>query len=178
MDGLWLIGERVRLRALEPEDLEPLYLWENDSALWERGNTLAPFSRYILREYIASGGGDLYESRQLRLMVEERETGLPVGLIDLFDFEPRHSRAECGILIDRRWQGRGLATDALRALVRYASGFLRLHQLYAYIPLSNVPCRRLFARCGFEEAGILRDWIRMPGGGYSDVVISQAVSGD
>ena len=36
-----LENERVCLRALEPEDLELLYRWENDSELWEVGNTLA-----------------------------------------------------------------------------------------------------------------------------------------
>ena len=41
----WLDGRRVRLRALEPEDLEALYGWENDPATWEQGCTLAPYSR-------------------------------------------------------------------------------------------------------------------------------------
>ena len=35
-----LSNDRVRLRALEPEDLELLYRWENDPELWEVGNTL------------------------------------------------------------------------------------------------------------------------------------------
>ena len=49
----YLSDEEIRLRALEPEDLEVLYRWENDSTLWEVGNTLAPFSRYALKRYIA-----------------------------------------------------------------------------------------------------------------------------
>ena len=36
---------QVRLRALEPEDLDILYRYENDSSLWEVGTTIAPFSR-------------------------------------------------------------------------------------------------------------------------------------
>lgn len=49
-----LSNDRVRLRALEPEDLELLYRWENDPELWEVGNTLAPlFPLYI--EGIYSG---------------------------------------------------------------------------------------------------------------------------
>ena len=60
-----LSNDRVRLRALEPEDLELLYRWENDPELWEVGNTLAPYSRYILKEYIAGSDRSIYESRQL-----------------------------------------------------------------------------------------------------------------
>ena len=66
-----LSNDRVRLRALEPEDLELLYRWENDPELWEVGNTLAPYSRYILKEYIAGSDRSIYESRQLRFMIEE-----------------------------------------------------------------------------------------------------------
>ena len=57
-----LSNDRVRLRALEPEDLELLYRWENDPELWEVGNTLAPYSRYILKEYIAGSDRSIYET--------------------------------------------------------------------------------------------------------------------
>ena len=46
---------QVRLRALEPEDLDILYRYENDSSLWEVGTTIAPFSRKQLYDYIAGG---------------------------------------------------------------------------------------------------------------------------
>ena len=78
-----LSNDRVRLRALEPEDLELLYRWENDPELWEVGNTLAPYSRYILKEYIAGSDRSIYESRQLRFMIEECDTGTSVGIVDL-----------------------------------------------------------------------------------------------
>ena len=78
-----LSNDRVRLRALEPEDLELLYRWENDPELWEVGNTLAPYSRYILKEYIAGSDRSIYESRQLRFMIEDCDTGTSVGIVDL-----------------------------------------------------------------------------------------------
>ncbi len=93
-----LSNDRVRLRALEPEDLDLLYRWENDPVLWEVGNTLAPYSRYLLKEYIAGSDRSIYESRQLRFMIEECDTGISVGIVDLFDFEPHPNRAACGII--------------------------------------------------------------------------------
>ena len=157
-----LSNDRVRLRALEPEDLELLYRWENDPELWEVGNTLAPYSRYILKEYIAGSDRSIYESRQLRFMIEECDTGTSVGIVDLFD------------LLDRRYQGRGFATEALRLLMEYAYTFLKLHQLYVHIPVANEPSKKLFTRLGFVEAGTLKDWIRTPDG-YSDVCIMQLI---
>lgn len=162
------------MRALEPEDLDLLYRWENDPELWEIGNTLAPYSRYTLKEYIAGSDRSIYESRQLRLMIEERATGASIGIVDLFDFDPHPGRAACGILLDRRYQGHGFATEALRLLMEYAYTFLKLHQLYAHIPVGNEPSTNLFTRLGFVEAGILKDWIRTTRG-YADVRIMQSV---
>lgn len=171
-----LEDKRIRLRALEPEDLDVLYRWENDPSLWEVGDTLAPYSRYLLKEYIANSHQGIYESHQLRMMIELINEQRPVGLIDLFDFEPRHARAACGILIDPACQGEGLATEALRLMMEYAFSHLRLHQLYVHIPVTNEPSKRLFTRCGFKESGILKDWT-ITSDGYSDVWIMQKVKG-
>lgn len=168
-----LMNDRIRLRALEPEDLTLLYRWENDACLWEEGSTLAPFSRYILREYIAHSGRDIYESHQLRLMVENREAGVGIGLIDLFDFDPHANRAACGILIDTAYRGQGFSTEAIRLLMEYAYTFLKIHQLYAHVPVHNKPSLLTFAHCGFVECGRLKDWIQTSKG-YSDVYIMQA----
>ena len=43
----------VRLRAMEPEDLDALYRIENDRDVWDVGENNVPYSRYILHDYIA-----------------------------------------------------------------------------------------------------------------------------
>ena len=60
----------VKLRALEPEDLEMLYTIENNQSEWNVGATNVPYSRYVLRDYIANTASDIYADRQLRLMVD------------------------------------------------------------------------------------------------------------
>lgn len=71
----------VRLRAPEPEDLELLYSWENNPEWWELGNTLAPYSRYLLKEYIAESHRDIFDLKQLRLMIDLCSTGQTVGML-------------------------------------------------------------------------------------------------
>ena len=78
-----LENEMIRLRALEPEDLELLYRWENNPDLWELGNTMSPYSRYILKEYIRESHRDIFDTRQLRLMIELRSTGAAIGTVDI-----------------------------------------------------------------------------------------------
>ncbi|PQJ23517.1 GNAT family N-acetyltransferase, partial [Tenacibaculum sp. SG-28] len=64
-----LHGEHIRLRALEPEDLEFLFQIENNETFWEVSHTLIPFSKYILKQYIANAHQDIYEAKQLRLLI-------------------------------------------------------------------------------------------------------------
>ena len=122
----------VTLRALEPEDLDFLYQIENDDCLWLVGNTNVPYSRYALHDYIAHASADIYVDRQVRLMIEDAQ-GTSVGLLDLVDFDPRHLRAEVGIVINPRCRREGLAAGNLPADPEYDHRSLPLHQLSAII---------------------------------------------
>ena len=82
-----LENENIRLRAVEPEDLDRLYAWENNPLLWDAGNTRNPYSRFILKQYILNSDKDIYETKQLRLMMDNVLTGETVGTVDLFDFD-------------------------------------------------------------------------------------------
>lgn len=70
-----LEGRRIRLRAVEPQDAEVLYAWENDPAVWAVSGTTEPFSREQIERFIDRQlqGGDLFRTGQLRLMIETRE---------------------------------------------------------------------------------------------------------
>ena len=167
----------ARLRALEPEDLDFLYRIENDTSLWQSGSTLTPLSRYTLREYISAAvGSTIYEMKEARFVVECRSDGRPVGLVDLFDFDPYHRRAGVGVVTDRPFQRQGYASAALNLLCEYSFGFLQLHQLYAQVACDNAASLALFRGAGFIPAGQWKDWIRTPDG-YADVCLLQRISG-
>ncbi|MDM8158778.1 GNAT family N-acetyltransferase [Labilibaculum sp. K2S] len=160
-----LEGKSIRLRALEPTDLKLLYKWENDSTIWEVSHTLKPFSIFILKQYLESSHLDIFETKQLRLVIELIETNTPIGLIDLFDFDPFHQRAGIGILINETEnKNKGFASEALQILCNYAFSTLQVHQLYCNITASNEVSLRLFTKQGFEIIGNKKDWIRSKNG--------------
>ena len=163
-----------RLRAPEPEDLGCMMRFENTPSLWEVGNATGPYSRFYLKQYIETNKNDLYADGQLRLMVESPDKQV-VGIIDLFGFEPFHSRAEVGIVVDEAHRGKGVGECALSMLIGHCFRFLGIHQLYAHIDVTNAPCRRLFRKCGFEECACLKDWMRT-GQTYRDVVMVQLLN--
>ncbi len=166
----------IRLRPLEPTDIGLLYSWENEMAVWEVSNTLAPFSKYVLEQYILNSQRDIYESKQLRLVVETLE-GKSVGAVDLFDFDPFHQRAGVGILIHNTSERqKGFATDTLLLMCSYAREILGLHQLYANITADNEPSLRLFEKCGFELCGRKQNWIKS-GNIWKDELVFQRILG-
>ncbi|MFO7934433.1 MAG: GNAT family N-acetyltransferase [Bacteroidales bacterium] len=171
-----LVNRRITLRALEPEDLEILYRWENDTGLWHLSNTLVPYSRYLLKEYLEHSRKDIFELKQLRLIIELNEDRRPVGAIDLFDFDPFHRRAGIGILIaeksDRR---KGYAREALESLKEYVFQVLRLHQLYCNISSNNEESMNLFKAAGFRVAGEKKDWL-FNGKGFEDEWMLQCIN--
>ena len=57
-------GRIVRLRAVEPDDVETMYAWENDPRVWRVSGTLAPFSRHMLSRFVEEQQFDIYQMAQ------------------------------------------------------------------------------------------------------------------
>ncbi len=159
-----LESEIVRLRPLEPSDINILYEWENNLSIWRVSNTLTPFSKHILREYIKNAHLDIYQTRQLRLMIDlktDAKKSRSIGTIDLFNFEPFHLHAGIGILIsEEKDRNKGYASEALRLLIIYAFDILQLHQLYCNILENNDSSFKLFKKHGFKIVGEKKEWIK------------------
>ncbi len=163
----------IELRPLEPEDIELLYKWENDSTLWEYSNSKTPFSKHILRIYIENSFKDIYEAKQIRLIIQTKDKR-PVGAIDLFDFDPYHQRAGVGILVyNNEDRGQGFAFDALKALGNYSYNVIGIRQLYANISADNKTSIALFKKAGFIEVGVKKDWLKTTKGWKDELLLQK-----
>lgn len=162
----------IKLRALEPNDIDLLFTVENDQSLWWVGNTNVPYSRQFLSNYILSTTGDIYTDKQLRIVIEQDSR--PVGLIDISNFDPKNMRAELGIIIMKECQNKGIAWEAMTLVETYATNVLRLHQLYAIIPETNIPSLNLFSKCSFSFRSKLVDWIA-EGENYKNAYLVQKI---
>jgi len=166
----------VKLRAPELPDIDILYAWENNMEIWKVSNTLTPFSKFVLKKYIESAHLDIWETKQLRLIIEAKNQSslmfVPIGLIDLFDFDPFHLRAGIGILIaNSEYRQKGYATEALKLIVHYTFETLQLHQLYCNISAENSISLQLFQNIGFEVVGIKKDWLKTMNGWQNEVML-------
>ncbi len=167
-------NDSIELRPLEPTDLDPLYNWENDSTLWVVSDTVAPYSRAALWQYLENYTGDIFAQRQLRLMITLAGDGTPVGTIDFLNFDPLNNRAELGLFIAAEHRGQGLGRQALELLTAYAREHLGLRQLYVFIALDNTVCLKMFEDYGYRRVGVIQSWVKR-GSTYRDVALLQMV---
>ncbi len=148
----------THLHAVEPEDLDLMYVIENDIQLWQYSSTTAPFSRYTLHRYIQDGTMDFFRDQQVRFAIHNDED-TTCGFLDIANFTPIHSRAEIGIVLMAEAQGRGLATIALREAWEYARQ-MHVRMLYSIVAEGNIRAQRLFLRAGYRETAIIPSWLQ------------------
>ena len=165
-----------RLRALEPEDVDLLLKWENNSENWWLGSSITPFSRATLLKF-ATGDHDLYRDTQLRLMLEYKNPqGIwhTVGSIDLYDFNVRNLRAGIGVIVEAEERRKGHAREGLALISNYTDLHLGLHQIYAEVPSKHKASRQLFLQAGFKESAVRKQWTKGVNG-WEDVVLMQLI---
>jgi len=156
-------GKNLVLRALELEDVDILYNWENDQMLWHLSNVITPFSRFALEQYVLNAGQDIFATRQLRLMIDKLVDNKlsTIGLIDLFDFDPHNKHAGIGIFIVKDERKKGYASEALQMLIDYSFNTLHLHQLYCNITSENKASLKLFEKHHFQMIGNKKEWLNI-----------------
>ena len=166
-----LKGEQIYLRTLEPADADIILKWENNSDNWRVSNTLVPFSRKLIEDYVNSAQ-DIYSIKQLRFIICLLENDKKIGAIDLFDFDPYHQKAGLGILIadleDRR---NGYAKEAVLLIKEYCFNHLNLHQVYCNILSKNKASIDLFEKSGFTICGTKKDWIKNKEGWLDELML-------
>ena len=170
-----LQGENIYLRALEPSDLETLYKWENDPAIWRVSNTLAPFSKFVLEQYLVNAHEDIFTAKQIRLMICTKDH-FPIGTIELFEFDPQNSRVGIGVLIDSKSENKGYGQESLETLLNYCLEVLLVKQVYCNISTSNEKSLHLFKKLGFTEIGLKKQWNKIGQNKFEDEWMLQLIN--
>jgi diamine N-acetyltransferase len=173
---MFLKGNTISLRALEPSDADLLYRWENDQSIWPVSLTQVPFSKFVLDEFVNSAYYDIYTNKQLRLMVSRVSDEKTIGIIDLFEFEPQHARCGVGIYINEAFRKEGYASECIELIKKYCFTTLLLKQLYVHVNESNKASAGLFEKAGFEKSGVKKCWNRTGINTYEDVWFFQCIN--
>lgn len=149
-------SRRVRLRPLEPFDLDVARRWANDAEIMRTVNRVLPVTRHEQRQWYRD-----FVTRRDRVIFAIETTGrrpVYIGNAALSPIDWRARKAELMIYIGHpRFRGRGYGTAAIRALLTFAFDQLNLHRVYLYTLATNRRAQRVFAKCGFRIEGRQRD---------------------
>lgn len=152
-----LKNENVKLRATEPKDVDVIFEWENDTENWLVSDTVVPYSRYQILQFIEQGS-DIYAQHQCRFMIEDKNE-TPIGCVDLYEFDAKNHRVGLGILIDKDFREKGLGAEALALAVEYCFNMLEVHSIFAYILKNNERSIRMFEGLNFQHNGTRKEWL-------------------
>lgn len=158
-----LVGNFVRLRAVEPSDASTLFLWENDTSNWRISHTEIPFSMHNIHQLIEQFS-TLRQSGHLRLLIVAQDTGKPIGAVDLYDVNFKHGFGTVGVLIaDPSSRNKGFATEALTLFITYCRDTLELCNLQCQVHRDNEESIALFKKLAFREIGVKENWYQYKG---------------
>ncbi len=173
---MFLKGNTVTLRALEPSDADILYRWENDKTLWNVSFTQVPLSKFVLEDFVNASHNDIYTNKQLRLMIELNNEHKTIGIIDLFDFEPPHARCALGIYIHEDYRKSGCAYQSIELVKEYCFSILHLKQVFVHVTTTNIASIGLFEKSGFVKSGLKKCWHKTAINSYEDVWFLQCIN--
>jgi len=146
----------IYLRPAERDDLPRFVRWLSDARTSRTLALVSPLSLPIeerwFEDMLEHHGQDRWHFVICRL-VDDR----PVGSIDLHQLDMRNGSAGLGIAIGQPDDtGQGYGSDALRAMIAFGFGELRLERIWLDVYDYNERARRVYERVGFVHEGILR----------------------
>lgn len=98
------------------------------------------------------------EGTGIRWGITLKDSGKVIGSCGFLNRIPKHYRAEIGYEISKDYWGKGIASEALEAVVKYGYQHLQLERIEALIEPENVPSQRLVEKHGFIREGLLRHY--------------------
>jgi RimJ/RimL family protein N-acetyltransferase len=149
-------GKLVRLRALEPTDVERAYQWINDREVTQFLMARYPFSLVDEQNFLADASKN-NSFTDMRVAIETKE-GVHIGICGLHRARPEDRNAELGIMIgDRSYQSSGYGTDTMLTLLRFAFEQMNLHKVALGVFEFNSRAMTVYRKCGFVEEGRFRE---------------------
>lgn len=159
-------GERVRLRALEPSDVDTIWGWHQDHEFHVLDGWVYPSPRSQIAELVERVSAPAYSGVWLGIetrtetgtgTMAETGTGTLIGYTNLKRASEEHRTADFGIAIGRdHWDG-GYGTDATRTMLRFGFTQMNLHRVALGVMDDNARAQRVYEKCGFQVEGRERE---------------------
>ncbi|RLC55864.1 MAG: N-acetyltransferase [Chloroflexota bacterium] len=167
-----IVGEKVRLRPIERDDLPRYVEWFADPEVRRYLALYLPFSLAQEERWFENLLERLERREDVVLAIETAE-GVHIGNVGLHRIDWRNRNAELGIAIgERSYWNQGYGTDAIRTLLGLAFREMNLYRVFLRVDADNVRGIRCYEKAGFRREGVLREAVFKEGAYHDQYIMS------
>ena len=167
-----IVGEKVRLRPIERDDLPRYVEWFADPEVRRYLALYLPFSLAQEERWFENLLERLERREDVVLAIETAE-GVHIGNVGLHRIDWRNRNAELGIAIgERSYWNQGYGTDAIRTLLSLAFREMNLHRVFLRVDADNARGIRCYEKAGFRREGVLREAVFKEGAYHDQYIMS------
>ena len=154
---------RLTLRRMLPSDYRDMYEYAclpqvTEYLLWSPHVDADQTYRYLQSLQASYKQGEFYD-----WAVVLNEKGKMIGTCGYTEFDHENRRAEIGYVLNPRYWGHGIATEAVSAVMEFAFCELDINRLEAHFIEGNDRSRRVMEKCGMAFEGMLRQYMFIKG---------------
>ncbi len=166
-----IYGERIRLRAVEREDVKKFCVWVNDPEVTRHLTLYLPMSTVDEEHWFDSLGKRDPNEKPLVIEIHDGDGWKMIGNCGVFGIDPISRLGELGIMIGEKdeWN-KGYGTETMSLLLRHCFETLNLNRVYLHVYAENLRGKRAYEKAGFVEEGRLREAVYKRGK-YDDVIV-------
>lgn len=165
-----LVTPRLMLRSFTQADAETVKLLAGATEVAQHTTNIPhPYQIEHAQEWISTHATDFDNRRNLTLAIQENKSNQLIGCISL-RLDDANFKAEMGYWLGVPYWGRGYATEAGAALIRYGFEHLNLNRIAAYHFASNPASGRVMQKIGMTREGQLRQNV-FKDGAFHDAVV-------
>lgn len=156
--------ERLILRQFKYEDaLSVMNNWAGDEYVQKMYGEPSYKTPEAVKQLLGKYIGGYNDGAYFRWVVIEKESGECIGQAAYFLVDKNNNFGEIEYCIGTAFQGRGYATEATKAVIRYGFEKIGFHKVQICVRPSNKPSGRVIEKCGFTYEGTLRDYFLIDG---------------
>lgn len=164
-----IIGEHVVLREFRQEDISGIRSWVTDpettrclGGVYLRPQSWEQSESYLTSLLSGDAGG-------VHLAIAAADSLRYLGQCSLMMIDNVARHAELAIVLCPDSANRGLGSEAVRLMLRFAFEQLNLNRVYLKVRADNPRAIRCYEKCGFQREGLMRAHAYADGA-YQDIL--------
>ncbi len=165
-----IFGDRLRLRAIEKNDIDRFISWLNDPQVREGIAIFLPLSRYEEEKWFETTMAKPATEHPMVIEIHSGDNWIPIGDCGFFEIDWRNRFGELGIFIgEKEYWNQGYGSEAVKLLLKHGFNTLNLNRIFLRVFEDNKRAIRAYEKTGFVHEGRLRS-AQFKDGKYIDVL--------